>query len=68
MTYSEMVKGVTSIASALRKRGLRVGDSVLLMAPNFIEVALTFLGTWKAGGACACLTLNLFAGISFHLF
>jgi len=60
MTYSEMVTGVTSMASALRKRGLQVGDAVLLMAPNFIEVALTFLGTWKAGGACACLTLSLF--------
>jgi len=61
MTYSEMVTGVTSMASALRKRGLGVGDIVLLMAPNFIEVALTFLGVWKAGGVCACLTLNLFA-------
>ena len=64
MTYSEMVTGVTSMASALRKRGLGVGDIVLLMAPNFIEVALTFLGVWKAGGVCACLTLNLFAGNS----
>ena len=66
MTYTEMVDGVTSMASALRKRGLQVGDTVLLMAPNFVEVALTFLGVWKAGGACACLTLNLFAGKIFN--
>ena len=62
MTYSEMLAKLTSVASALKKRGLQVGDSVLLMAPNFIELPVAMLGVLKAGGCTACLTLNLFAG------
>ena len=62
MTYTEMTSNVMKVASALNKRGLKAGDSVLLMAPNFIEVPVVLFASWKAGGNCACLTLNLFAG------
>ena len=62
MTYSEMVVSVTRLASALKKRGLKVGDSVLMMASNCIEIALSIFSVMKAGGACVCTTLNLFPG------
>merc|ERR1712071_200588 len=53
MTYSEMVDSVTRLASALRKRGLKVGDSVLMMATNSIEIALSIFSVMKAEGATA---------------
>ena len=62
MTYSEMVDSVTRLASALRKRGLKVGDSVLMMATNSIEIALSIFSVMKAGGASVSTTLNLFPG------
>jgi len=51
-------------ASVLRRRGLRAGDSVLFVASNHLDVPLIFFAVWKAGGSCACLTLNLGAGKS----
>ena len=62
MTYSELTKGIRSVASALYKRGFRAYDSVLFMASNHIEFPLIFFGVWKAGGNAACLTLNWFPG------
>jgi len=59
MKYSEIAPATKSIASALWKKGFRRSDRVMIMAANFIAVPLTFLGTWKTGGGCACLTLNL---------
>ena len=64
MTYSEMVDKVTKMASALRKRGLKPQDAVLLMASNHIELAVAKFAIMKAGGFCACLTLSLFTGKS----
>jgi len=60
MNYTEMVDKVTSMASALKKRGLKAGECVLLMASNYIELAISIFSVMKAGGACVSLTLNLF--------
>ena len=64
MKYSEMATGITKVASALRKRGLKTGDFALVMASNFVELPVAMLGIMKAGGSCASLTLNLFVGNS----
>lgn len=61
MKYSELEEAVIKSASAFTKRGLRTNDVVLLISNNFIEVPVAFFSVWKAGGCCACLTLNLFA-------
>jgi len=58
-TYSELLSESAKIASALIKRGFKIGDNILLMAPNLVELPITMLGVWRAGGSCACLTLNL---------
>jgi len=58
-TYSELLSESAKIASALIKRGFKIGDNILLMAPNLVELPITMLGAWRAGGSCACLTLNL---------
>ena len=65
MNYTEMVDKVTSMASALKKRGLKAGECVLLMASNYIELAISIFSVMKAGGACVSLTLNLFPGNLF---
>jgi len=57
-----MLSAVKKMASGLRKSGLETGDCVMLMASNHIELAISILAVLKAGGACICLTLNLFAG------
>ena len=62
MTYSEMVSGVTKMASALIKRGLKKGDAVLVMASNYAELAVAIFAIMKTGAYCASLTLNLFSG------
>jgi len=61
MKYSELESAVIKATSALIKRGLKPNDVVLLISNNFIEVPIAFFSVWKAGGCCACLTLNLFA-------
>ena len=60
MTYIELESAVIKTSSALAKRGLQANDVVLLISNNFIEVPVAFFSVWKAGGCCACLTLNLF--------
>ena len=62
MMYSEMIRVVTNMASGLKKRGLKTGDAVLLMASNYPELAASIIAVLKAGGACVCLTLNLLTG------
>lgn len=60
MTYSEMVSSIRKLSGSLCRKGLGVGDTVLLMASNHIQLALVYLAVWKSGGCCASLTLDLF--------
>ena len=62
MTYSQLLDNIDRVASALRRRGLKSDEKVLIMASNHIEVAVFFYGVWAAGGATACLTLSLLPG------
>ncbi len=62
MTYIEMTNAVRKLSSGLVRKGLCVGDTVLLMASNHIELALVYFAVWKTGGCCASLTLDLFPG------
>lgn len=66
MSYSELLLNIDSFAECFWKKGLRPGDMVLIMASNFIEFPLVLLGTWRAGGSVATLTLNLLSGKSLH--
>lgn len=54
-----MMRRIRSVASGLRKRGLLIGDNVLVISSNCIEVPLMTLGVWRAGGSQACLGVNL---------
>lgn len=58
-----MLNGMRSVASALRKKGLRTGDNVVIIGCNFVEIPLLSLGVWRAGGSQACLAVNLPLGI-----
>ena len=63
MTYAQMLTAIRSVASALRKRGLRTGDNVALIGLNQIEFPLMYLGVWRAGGYISCVEMNLSTGI-----
>lgn len=70
MTYIQLVNRVRSVASGLRKRGLQLGDNVIVIGSNFMEILLMSLAVWRAGGSQACLGVNLSASnhlISFKL-
>lgn len=46
-----MMKSMRSVASGLRKRGFKTGDSLLVtIAPNKIELPLVAFGVQRAGG------------------
>lgn len=62
MNYSQLVCSVRSIASALRKRDFRSGDTLAVIGSNFIELPLMSMAVWRAGGAQACLSVNLPSG------
>jgi len=62
MSYTHLLSNMKKVASSLYKRGLRVGDVVVIIASNQIEFALMLLSVWKAGGVVACFTLNLSKG------
>lgn len=61
MSYSDLLKSARKVCSALNRRGFQQGDSVSIMAANFIEIVLVSVSVWKLGGSVSCLTLNLFA-------
>ncbi len=63
MTYNQMLTAVRSVASALRKRGLKSGDTLIVIGSNFIELPLMSLGVWRAGGVQAALSVSLPQGI-----
>ena len=62
MTYGQMLNAVRSVASALRKRGLRTGDNVAIVGSNHMEIPLMFMGAWRAGGSQMCIEVNLPTG------
>ncbi len=49
LRYGELERGAARMASALRARGVGVGDRVLLRAPKSPEVVMLWLATLKAG-------------------
>ncbi|XP_059350203.1 uncharacterized protein LOC130686001 isoform X2 [Daphnia carinata] len=59
MNYSQLISSLRSVASALRKRGLKTGDSVVVIGRNDIELPLMSMAVWRAGGTQACLSVNL---------
>ena len=63
MTYIQLLTGIRSVASGLRKRGLRTGDSCVVIGTNYIELPLMSLAVWRAGGVQACLGISLQKGI-----
>lgn len=62
MTYVELATNIRKIASALNRRGLRANQPILVMASNHIELPVFLLGTWRAGGSFAALTINYSSG------
>jgi acyl-CoA synthetase (AMP-forming)/AMP-acid ligase II len=61
-TYTELHRGATKVAAALKGLGLNQGDRVAILAPNCHEFAETFYGAALAGMVVVPLNWRLVAG------
>ncbi|WP_329110898.1 AMP-binding protein [Micromonospora sp. NBC_01699] len=63
LTFAEWETGATSVAAALRRRGLAVGDRVGLRfgAPDWTDFAVAYCGVQRAGGVAVPLSDRLAA-------
>ena len=50
LTYAEIDAKANQLANALRDRGVKQGDRVVLYLPNTVELVLGIFGVLKAGG------------------
>lgn len=62
MTYGQLIDSIDGIRYSLWKRGFRPNDTVIFMANNHLEMAITYLAVWSLEGCCASLGLNSFPG------
>jgi crotonobetaine/carnitine-CoA ligase len=58
-SFRELARSARSAAAALRRRGLRPGDRVLIAAPNSPSLVHAWLGTICAGGIPAAVNPEL---------
>ncbi len=67
-TYAQFYERCRRQASALKKHGIRAGDTVSIMAPNIPAMLESFYGTPMAGAVLNALNIRLdAAGIAFCL-
>jgi long-chain acyl-CoA synthetase len=59
LSFHDLDERTTRMASALRKRGVSVGDRVCIYLPNGIEFVEAFLATVKAGAIAVPINLPL---------
>jgi len=50
LTYEELDLATSKVAACLNQRGMKKGDSVVLLLPNSLEFVIGYYGTLKAGG------------------
>jgi len=67
MTYEQLIESIDRLGSALRKRGFRPNDTVLFMAKNRLEIAISYLAVWLLEGCSANLKLDNFPGDANNL-
>ena len=68
MTYGQLIESIDGIRYSLWKRGFRPYDTVIFMANNHLEMAITYLAVWSIEGCCASLGLNSFPGKTINSF
>lgn len=59
LTYSDLIKRIDKIASALLEKGLNKGDKVVLWAVSDEMYLCTYFGIIRAGGVAVLLNSNL---------
>jgi acyl-coenzyme A synthetase/AMP-(fatty) acid ligase len=59
ISFGALERAVTDIAAELRRRGVRHGDNVLLLADEILEKLLIWLGCWRIGAVVAPLNIEL---------
>jgi acyl-CoA synthetase (AMP-forming)/AMP-acid ligase II len=59
LSYAEYEQNVETVAQGLIKLGLRPGDRVAMVLPNWPEFLFCFFGTIRAGGVVVALTTLL---------
>ncbi len=48
-SFAQMYDLATRLASFLRRKGVKKGDKIVILAPNMPEYVLVFFGSWVAG-------------------
>lgn len=59
VSYKELVARVSATALALKKRGLRPGDRIVLFLPNGIEIVELFFAAFSIGAVVVPVTTRL---------
>ncbi|MFC2065853.1 long-chain fatty acid--CoA ligase [Chloroflexota bacterium] len=59
LTYSELDKATSKLATFLNEQGFKKGDAAILLLPNCLEFVIGYYGILKAGGA-VCPTNPLY--------
>ncbi|PXW25785.1 UNVERIFIED_CONTAM: acyl-CoA synthetase (AMP-forming)/AMP-acid ligase II [Williamsia faeni] len=59
VTWRELDNAVSTLAHALRDRGVKTGDCVLIHGTNHIEYIQAMLATWRAGAVMAPTNVRL---------
>jgi long-chain acyl-CoA synthetase len=56
LTYRDLDRAVNSLGNALRSRGIRKGDKIVIMLPNIPEFVIAYFAVQKLGGVA--VTIN----------
>ena len=56
LTYGEFHQAVNSLGNALRERGIRKGDKIVIMLPNIPEFVISYFAAQKIGAVA--VTIN----------
>ncbi|OQO92015.1 acyl-CoA synthetase [Saccharomonospora piscinae] len=59
LTWRELDSRVSSVADALRARGIGRGDAVLVHSPNHVELVETMFAVWRVGAVFAPANFRL---------
>src|SRR5438093_1412653 len=59
MTFQQVSQEVNRVGNALKKRGVRIGDAVALLALDLPEWVTSFFGVMKVGGVAVGMSTTL---------
>lgn len=68
LTAAELERHIVGLARGLRRRGIRLGERVGILAENRLEFLVTYLGAMRAGAVAVPVNFKLAAATVAHIF